>query len=99
MKHTVLICALFVVGSWGCSKSKNDSKPKPAAEQTAPAAKAEPEATPVAKAEPIMPQLLADGATAPDFTMKDHNGNEVALASLKGKPVVLYWYPKDETPG
>ncbi len=52
-----------------------------------------------AKAEPVAPQLLAEGATAPDFTVKDHNGNEVALASLKGKPVVLYWYPKDETPG
>jgi peroxiredoxin Q/BCP len=39
------------------------------------------------------------GKPAPDFTAKDHNGAELKLSSLKGKPVVVYFYPKDETPG
>lgn len=39
------------------------------------------------------------GAKAPDFKSKDQDGNEVSLASLKGKKFVLYFYPKDMTPG
>jgi thioredoxin-dependent peroxiredoxin len=42
---------------------------------------------------------LSVGATAPDFTVKDTNGNTVKLADYAGKPVVLYFYPKDDTPG
>ena len=37
--------------------------------------------------------------TAPDFTLKDKNSNDFTLSSLKGKRVVLYFYPKDNTPG
>ena len=36
---------------------------------------------------------------APDFTLKDKNGNDFTLSSLLGKKVVLYFYPKDNTPG
>jgi peroxiredoxin Q/BCP len=39
------------------------------------------------------------GKAAPDFTKSTYDGKEVHLAALKGKPVVLYFYPKDETPG
>lgn len=39
------------------------------------------------------------GAKAPDFKSKDQDGNEVSLANLKGKKFVLYFYPKDMTPG
>ena len=39
------------------------------------------------------------GDKAPAFTSKDQNGNEVSLAQFKGKKVVLYFYPKDSTPG
>ena len=39
------------------------------------------------------------GSKAPDFTMPTDDGTEVSLKSLKGKPVVLYFYPKDDTPG
>lgn len=43
--------------------------------------------------------MLETGMTAPDFTLKDKNGNDFALSSLRGKRVVLYFYPKDNTPG
>lgn len=36
---------------------------------------------------------------APDFTLSDKNGNSVSLADFRGKKVVLYFYPKDNTPG
>ena len=42
---------------------------------------------------------LAPGDPAPDFTIAAHDGKDVTLSSLRGKPVVLYFYPKDETPG
>ena len=43
--------------------------------------------------------LPAEGAAAPDFTMKADNGRTYALADLRGRKVVLYFYPKDDTPG
>jgi peroxiredoxin Q/BCP len=39
------------------------------------------------------------GQQAPDFTLPDATGRDVRLADLRGKPVVLYFYPKDDTPG
>lgn len=39
------------------------------------------------------------GERAPEFEAKDQDGNTVSLASFRGKPVVLYFYPKDDTPG
>ncbi len=42
---------------------------------------------------------LAVGSYAPGFTVKDTNGNTVSLSNFKGKTVVLYFYPKDDTPG
>ncbi len=42
---------------------------------------------------------LKPGDAAPDFTLKDQDGNEVTLSRLKGKRVVLYFYPKADTPG
>ena len=43
--------------------------------------------------------MLEVGVKAPDFTLKDKEGKEVALSSFRGKKVVLYFYPKDNTPG
>ena len=40
-----------------------------------------------------------EGKAAPDFSLTSDTGETVSLASLKGKPVVLYFYPKDDTPG
>ncbi|AFZ00130.1 peroxiredoxin [Calothrix sp. PCC 6303] len=42
---------------------------------------------------------LAVGSNAPAFTAKDTNGNTISLSDFKGKTVVLYFYPKDDTPG
>jgi peroxiredoxin Q/BCP len=42
---------------------------------------------------------LEIGDKAPDFTLPDQEGNEVSLSGLRGKKVVLYFYPKADTPG
>lgn len=42
---------------------------------------------------------LKQGDAAPNFTAKDENGNTVSLSDFKGKKVILYFYPKDMTPG
>jgi peroxiredoxin Q/BCP len=42
---------------------------------------------------------LQTGDTAPDFTLPDQEGNAVSLSGLRGKSVVLYFYPKADTPG
>ena len=49
--------------------------------------------------EPLKPMTLAVGTDAPAFTAKDTNGKTVSLSNLAGKTVVLYFYPKDDTPG
>ena len=41
---------------------------------------------------------LKPGSPAPDFTVKDQNGKDVSLHDFKGKKVVIYFYPKDDTP-
>lgn len=43
--------------------------------------------------------MLEKGTKAPEFTLKDKDGNEAALSDFAGKKVVLYFYPKDNTPG
>ena len=43
--------------------------------------------------------MLKEGDSAPDFTSRDAEGNEVRLSDLRGQNVVLYFYPKDDTPG
>ena len=43
--------------------------------------------------------MLENGTKAPDFSVKDHNGNVVRITDLKGKKVVLWFYPKADTPG
>ena len=43
--------------------------------------------------------MLEKGTKAPDFSLSDKDGNEVSLSSFLGKKVVLYFYPKDNTPG
>ncbi|MEM1231921.1 MAG: redoxin domain-containing protein, partial [Pseudomonadota bacterium] len=42
---------------------------------------------------------IEEGKAAPAFTLKDAAGNKVALKDLRGQYVVVYFYPKDDTPG
>jgi peroxiredoxin Q/BCP len=43
--------------------------------------------------------MVEEGTLAPDFTLAADNGAEVTLSALRGRPVVLYFYPKDNTSG
>ncbi len=43
--------------------------------------------------------MLKEGDQAPDFALQDDTGKEVSLKNLRGKKVILYFYPKDDTPG
>jgi peroxiredoxin Q/BCP len=43
--------------------------------------------------------MVEEGAPAPDFTLMSDSGEPVTLSSLRGKAVILYFYPKDDTPG
>jgi thioredoxin-dependent peroxiredoxin len=40
---------------------------------------------------------IVEGESAPDFTLPSDSGQEVSLSSLRGAPVVLYFYPADDT--
>jgi len=42
---------------------------------------------------------LAEGMKAPDFSGKDQSGNAISLKDMQGRKVILYFYPKDNTPG
>jgi peroxiredoxin Q/BCP len=46
-----------------------------------------------------MPDWIEEGDKAPDFTLTADDGSMVKLSALKGSPVVLYFYPADDTPG
>jgi thioredoxin-dependent peroxiredoxin len=43
--------------------------------------------------------MVAEGEPAPEFTLRNDAGEPVSLSDFRGKPVVLYFYPKDDTPG
>ena len=46
-----------------------------------------------------MADWLEEGQNASDFTLAADDGNDVTLSDFKGSPVVLFFYPKDDTPG
>jgi len=69
------------------------SNPPPPSSSTADSASAGATAAPPSSGE------VKVGQEAPDFTTRDHAGQNVSLSALKGKPVVVYFYPKDETSG
>ena len=43
--------------------------------------------------------MLQPGADAPEFSVNDHNGNAIQLKDYRGKKIVLWFYPKADTPG
>jgi len=46
-----------------------------------------------------MADWIEVGEEAPDFTLRTDDGSEVTLSTLRSSPVVLFFYPKDDTPG
>jgi peroxiredoxin Q/BCP len=46
-----------------------------------------------------MSEWIEEGKKAPDFSLVSDDGSKIKLSDLKGSPVVLYFYPKDDTPG
>ena len=55
--------------------------------------------TPLILERPPSLQMPEEGTSAPDFTLRSDDGSQVTLSELRGKKVVLYFYPKDDTPG
>ena len=47
----------------------------------------------------VVAMAVTEGAPAPDFSLRDHAGKSVSLKDFRGKKVVLYFYPRDDTPG
>src|SRR4051794_1855939 len=43
--------------------------------------------------------MIEEGQPAPDFTLLDQEGKAITLSTLRGSPVVLFFYPRDDTPG
>ena len=77
-------------------------KPAPAKPAKKKLARKAPAKKPLAKPKPAPAASSAApkiGSPAPAFSLPASNGKVVSLASLKGQPVVLYFYPKDDTPG
>ncbi|HXK18369.1 MAG TPA: thioredoxin-dependent thiol peroxidase [Polyangiaceae bacterium] len=87
------------------AKAKAKAKPKPAKKAPAPAApkpaaKAKAALAPkAAKTAPAASNGLDAGSAAPAFDLSDEKGERVSSSSLAGKPYLLYFYPKDDTPG
>lgn len=78
------------------AKPVTKSKAAPAAAKAAAKAKS----APAPKAEKSAPAgAVAEGKKAPAFSLADQSGKAVSSAELAGKPYVLYFYPKDNTPG
>jgi len=77
--------------------AKTSAKSASTKAATKPALK--PAAKPAKQAVAASAGLVAVGAQAPDFTLPNAAGKPVSLSSFKGKPVVVYFYPKDDTSG
>jgi peroxiredoxin Q/BCP len=85
MKHRFSLACMASVMSLAALGCQNSEKPS--------------EATPAASTTKSEPQLLQPGAQVPDVHATSHAGEAVSLAALRGKSLVVYFYPKDDTPG
>lgn len=93
MRTLLPLCALGTLALFACGKEAAPPAAPATTSMTAPAAGGS-----TLKVLSTVPDLDA-GKPAPDFSATAHDGTEVHLAALKGKNVVVYFYPKDETPG
>lgn len=83
MKNLFFYSLLFPTLLLGSACSKKDASTDPPAKSSAPARET----------------LVKEGELAPDFEATAHNGEKIQLSALRGKKIVLYFYPKDDTPG
>lgn len=105
MKRLAFVLSLAGLALAGCGDKKTDpaagSGPSdPAADPGAGDPAAASETAPVDEPPLEAPRkLLAVGAEVPAFTMQAHTGETIDPAALRGQKLVIYFYPKDETPG
>ena len=90
---SVFLCSLCAALALGCGKDAPRTDPSTTVSTAASTSGA---TTPSAAA---TGGEVTVGKPPPDFDTKDHNGAALKLSALKGTPVVVYFYPKDETPG
>jgi peroxiredoxin Q/BCP len=90
MKPLILVTALALTA---CNQSPST------APAVAPSTSTSTSTSASASAATSSPTQVTLGSPPPDFTASASDGTSVHLAALKGKPVVVYFYPKDETPG
>jgi peroxiredoxin Q/BCP len=101
MKAPLLPLLLALAACTPAASAPDPAAPSAAALPPAPAPSATPAPSPAPTPTPA-PVSSADalvGQTAPDFTATAQDGTSVHIAALAGKQVVVYFYPKDETPG
>jgi thioredoxin-dependent peroxiredoxin len=103
MKTCLLVLLSLVAGSASVACA-HDGDAQPAATPTTAAAPAPTTVSPPPPPSPAPPpssssEGVSVGAPPPDFTATAQDGSTVHLAALKGKPAVVYFYPKDETAG
>lgn len=82
--NALTIVFAFSISALGCNKADEAKRPAPA---------------PTVAAKPSSSGLLKAGGVAPEFSTTTHAGEPLSLKDLRGKVVVLYFYPKDNTPG
>ncbi|HEX7453173.1 MAG TPA: peroxiredoxin [Polyangiaceae bacterium] len=91
IRQSVLVLGVFL--GTGCKAATSAPGPAPATSEVT-VAQASPSAASVGDS-----PLLAVGADVPDVSAVAQDGKTVKLRELKGKPVIVYFYPKDDTPG
>jgi thioredoxin-dependent peroxiredoxin len=93
IRPAALLLPLLLVTA--CAKEQNTPATGPATTDSAPIASASASAAPTTAA----PVDVAEGKPTPAFSVTASDGTKIDSAAMKGKPIVLYFYPKDETPG
>ncbi|HSN96988.1 MAG TPA: peroxiredoxin [Candidatus Nanopelagicales bacterium] len=91
MKSRILLAPFLTIAVLAAACNEPGGAPAPAPPPSAKPAMADPHGT--------APTPLKPGDAAPDITLKLQDGKEIKLSSLAGKQVLVYFYPKDDTPG
>ncbi|HHH11446.1 MAG TPA: peroxiredoxin [Sorangium sp.] len=92
---TVVLGVTLVFGGAGCESKKTAPAPSPPTDASSPASSARGGG----RGPAVAAKSALVGAAAPDVPLPLHDGSVISLSALKGKYVVLYFYPKDDTPG